>query len=275
GFDAAELGLAGLFAARAGAAVAAARHCFEQSSITNVLIRELLPPAMTSVDGVELAARYLPAADGQRVGGDFYDLFPAGGETLLVLGDVCGKGLRAAILAGKIRAVLKAIGPSTGDHLEVLCRLNDLLLPEDDPFGFVTLVLASAVSLGDGLLRLRVTGAGHPQPLVVRRDGRVDRVPTSGTLIGVLPEITAETVIVDLAPGDVCLLHTDGVVEARGGPSGSEFLGDDRLISELAGCAGLPPEAMAERVQRLAFGWIGDGGHDDMAFVTIAPGPAC
>ncbi|GAA2458411.1 PP2C family protein-serine/threonine phosphatase [Streptomyces glaucus] len=266
--------LARLFAARAGAALSAARLYTEQVSVTATLMRELLPPALERIHGVEYAGGYRPARDNERVGGDFYDVHPGpdpSRETLVVLGDVAGKGLDAAVLTGKIRATLHALVPLAADHGRVLDLLNGALLTSHHA-RFATLVLAS-VHRRAGRVRLRLTSAGHLPPLIVRRGGAVEEVPTRGTLVGALPRITAHTVETRLAPGETCLLYTDGVTEARGGPFGDEFFGEQRLRRALSECAGLPAEAVVERVQMLAAQWLGGGRHDDIATVAIsAPG---
>ncbi|GAA3234576.1 PP2C family protein-serine/threonine phosphatase [Actinocorallia longicatena] len=263
------------FAALAGTALAAARRHAEQMSITEVLIQDLLPPRTRDLDGVVMAARYQTAGGGLRVGGDFYDVYPAaepGGESMIVLGDVCGRGLKAAVLTGKLRTALGILQPVTTDHRELLDRLNTMVLLGGDPNTFVTLVLASVRHLGPRV-QMRLTSAGHPAPLIVRGDGRVEEVPTAGTLIGALDDIDAVTASVELAKGETCLLHTDGVTEARGGPLGNEFFGDERLREELSRCGGMPPDALVERVHMLASEWIGDGFGDDMAVVAMGPRP--
>ncbi|GGW60555.1 hypothetical protein GCM10010503_42370 [Streptomyces lucensis JCM 4490] len=270
GFSEGEEIFARLFAARAGAALSAARLYTEQAAITATLMRELLPPVLRRTHGVEYAAGYRPAKDNERVGGDFYDFHPAAEptqETLVVLGDVAGKGLEAAVLTGKIRNTLHALLPLAADHQEVLDLLNGALLSSHHT-RFATLVLAS-VSRRAGRVRLRLTSAGHLPPLVVRSGGEVEQVPTHGTLIGALPVVTARTVETTLAPGDTCLLYTDGITEARGGPLGDEFFGEPRLRRALAECAGLPAEAVVERVQMLASQWVGAGHHDDMATLAV------
>ncbi|GAA2267119.1 PP2C family protein-serine/threonine phosphatase [Nonomuraea roseoviolacea subsp. roseoviolacea] len=269
-FSEGEEVFARLFAARAGAAMSAARLYAEQAAITETLMRELLPPEARGLDGVELSARYRPAGATELVGGDFYDLHPAaepGGESLLVLGDVCGKGLEAAVFTGRIRTTLHALLPVAGDHGRLLGLLNDVLL-RGDRRTFVTLVLAS-VRRGGPRVTVRLTSAGHPPPLVLRADGRVEEVPTRGTLIGMLETVTATTVTVELEPGDTCLIYTDGVTEARGGPLGDELFGEQRLREELEQCAGMPPEALTERVQMLAAQWTGGGDQDDVAVIAI------
>ncbi|WP_109783320.1 PP2C family protein-serine/threonine phosphatase [Streptomyces sp. CG 926] len=270
-FTEAEEVFARLFAARAGAAMSAARLYAEQASITDTLMRELLPPVLHQVAGVEYAGGYRPAKDHERVGGDFYDVHPAtadGDASLVVFGDVCGKGLEAAVMTGKIRNTLHALLPLADDHQRMLSLLNSALLNSEST-RFATMVLASAARDGNNV-RLRLTSAGHPAPLLLRADGRIEPAPTKGTLVGVLPDISTETVSVTLAPGDACVLYTDGISEARGGPLGDVMFGEDRLQRALAECAAIPAEAVVEHVQMIAAQWVGGGRHDDMAIVVIS-----
>ncbi|AZM92739.1 MULTISPECIES: PP2C family protein-serine/threonine phosphatase [Streptomyces] len=260
-----------LFAARAGAAMSAARLYAEQASITDTLMRELLPPSLHQVSGVEYAGGYRPSRDHERVGGDFYDVHPAadeGASSLVVLGDVCGKGLEAAVMTGKIRSTLHALLPMADDHHRMLSLLNTSLLNSENA-RFVTMVLASAARDGNAV-RLRLTSAGHPAPLILRSDGRVEEADTKGTLVGALPQITTETARVTLAPGDTCVLYTDGISEARGGPMGGAMFGEERLRRALSKCAAMPAEAVVEHVQMLTSQWVGTGRHDDMAVVVIS-----
>ncbi|MGW0875450.1 PP2C family protein-serine/threonine phosphatase [Streptomyces sp. NPDC002740] len=259
-----------LFAARAGAALSAARLYAEQASITATLLRELLPPRLERVHGVEYAGAYRASQDHERVGGDFYDVHPGADpteETFVILGDVAGKGLEAAVLTGKIRSVLHALLPLSGDHQQVLSLLNGALLNSHHT-RFATLVLAS-VRRHSEQVRLRLTSAGHLPPLIVRDDGRVEEAATSGTLVGALPDVQVRSVDVVLAPGETCLLYTDGITEARGGPLGDQLYGEARLQEALRECARMPAEAVVERVQMLAAQWLDSDRHDDMATLAI------
>ncbi|MFD8061498.1 PP2C family protein-serine/threonine phosphatase [Streptomyces cyaneofuscatus] len=270
GFSDTEEAFARLFAARAGAALSAARLYAEQHSITRTLMRDLLPPRLHRVHGVEFAGGYRPSSTHERVGGDFYDVHPgptASDPSLVVLGDVCGKGLDAAVLTGKIRNTLQALMPMADDHERVLQLLNGALLNADNT-RFATLVLASVLRT-ENQVRLRLTSAGHPAPLVVRGDGRVEEVPTRGSLVGALDQVSARTVETSLLPGDTCLLYTDGITEARGGPLGGELFGEERLKRALAECGGMPGDAVVEHIRMLTEQWLGDGGHDDVAVVAI------
>ncbi|MEW2354035.1 PP2C family protein-serine/threonine phosphatase [Spirillospora sp. NPDC029432] len=269
GFSESEETVVRLFARQAGAAMAAARLYGEQASITETLMRDLLPPPAQHLPGIELAARYRPSEDAERVGGDFYDVYPAesGGESLVVLGDVAGKGLEAAVLTGKIRTTLRALLPLAGDHRRVLELVNAALL-HDGGTRFATLVLAS-VRREERRVRVRLTSAGHAPPLIVRGDGPIEEAPTGGSLIGVLDEIVSTTAEVTLWPGDTCLMYTDGITEAFGGPLGDEMFGEERLYAGLAGCGGMLPEALVERVHMLAAEWVRGNRHDDMAIIAI------
>lgn len=266
-----EEAFARLFAARSGAAMSAARLYAEQHAITEILMRELLPPALHRISGVDFAGGYRPSADHERIGGDFYDVHPAtveGEPSLVALGDVCGKGLEAAVLTGKIRNTLHALLPLADDHQRMLGLLNTALLNSHNT-RFATLVLASAIRRGDSV-DLKLTSAGHPHPLIVREDGTVTDADTRGTLVGAMPEVFAHSASVTLAPGEACVLYTDGITEARGGPMGEAMFGEARLKRALAGCAGMPAEGIVEHVQMLAAQWLGNRRHDDMAVVVIS-----
>ncbi|HEV2638198.1 MAG TPA: PP2C family protein-serine/threonine phosphatase [Actinocrinis sp.] len=259
-----------LFAARAGAALGAARLFQEQASVARTLVQELLPPRLGRMDGVEFAAAYRPSRDDHRIGGDFYDFHPANDldpRALIVLGDVCGKGIEAAVLTGKIRTSLHTLRTVQSDHVAVLGLLNSALLSSAHT-RFATMVLASVRAEG-GQVELTLTCAGHPAPMIVRADGTVHPAPAHGTLIGALADVRFTSCSVTLAPGEACLLYSDGITEVRGGPLGTEMFGVERLTATLAECAGLPAEAIVERVQMLAIEWAGRAPHDDMALVAI------
>lgn len=272
-FTESEEAFARLFAARAGAGLSAARIYTEQTHITSVLMQELLPPTLGRTQGIDFSGRYRPSAASERVGGDFYDVYAADsvdgedGEVFAVLGDVCGKGLEAAVLTGKIRNTVHALLPFASDHARVLALLNSALLTSHHT-RFATMVFATAVRR-QGRVRLRLTSGGHPPPLILRADGRVEEARTRGTLVGVLPEMTVDTATVFLEPGETCLMYSDGITEAYGGPLGDRMFGDERLRSVLAECAGLPAEAVTEHVHMVASQWVGDGPHDDMALLAI------
>ncbi|MEV5978911.1 SpoIIE family protein phosphatase [Streptomyces sp. NPDC052114] len=269
-FSPAEETFAQLFAARAGAALSVARSHARQAYSTEVLMRDLLPPPLGRVHGISFSGRYRASVPGERVGGDFYDLYPADtpdAETVAVLGDVCGKGLEAAVTAGRIRHALRALVPFAADHTRLLTLLNTALLSSGQT-PFVTLVLVTAVRRG-ARVRLRISSAGHPAPLIVRTTGQVEEAQTGGTLIGAFADLEFRTAEVVLQPGETCVLYSDGITEARGGPLGDVMFSEERLRALLSQCAGIAAEAVTERVQMIIAQWVGKGLHDDMAVLAI------
>ncbi len=262
-----------IFAARAGAAISAAALYREQVDTAAILQADLLPPELPRTDGMELAGAYQPAQDAVRVGGDFYDVFPPAGpagETVIVLGDVCGKGAGAAVLTGKVRQTLRALRLVERRPEAMLDVLNQALLqPGRRAHRFVTLVVGTVCRIESGRLRLDLASGGHPAPLVLRADGAVEEVPTRGTLIGAVPRTVVQPATVELAPGELCLLFSDGLTEARGGATGQELYGEHRLRAALASCRGMPADAVVERMRQLVSDWVRGGTNDDIAMLAV------
>lgn len=185
----------------------------------------LLPPALPSIPGLDVAAVYRPAGDGSQVGGDFYDVFQVGPDDwVFVLGDVCGKGVRAAVVTALVRHTLRAVTVMEADPALVLHTLNAVML-ESDEDRFCTVILIRLKRDADGW-HVAMAAGGHAPPLLVR--GRhVAPVPFEpGSLMGVFDDATFTSSTFRLNPGETLLLHTDGSTEGR---RGSEFFGDDRL----------------------------------------------
>ncbi|MBU2671007.1 serine/threonine-protein phosphatase [Actinoplanes bogorensis] len=264
--------LARIFAARAGAAISAAGLYREQVDTTAVLQADLLPPDLIQPDGFELIGSYQAAREALRIGGDFYDVFgptDSSDDTVIALGDVCGKGPEAAVLTGKVRQTLRALRLVDAAPDEMLHVLNKALLESGRQHRFVTMVVGSVSRVEHGRVRLTLATGGHPPPLVLRGDGRVEEVPTSGTLIGAVPRTVVNPAQVELAPGELCLLYSDGLTEARGGPTGDEQFGEARLRDALAECQGLPGVATVERVRQLVSDWVHGGTRDDIAMLAV------
>ncbi|MGC4893069.1 SpoIIE family protein phosphatase [Micromonospora sp. DT31] len=273
GFDEREIGLAQEFAGRVGAAVAAADLYGEQAHLARVLQNSLLPPRLPQLPGMTLAGGYRAAGDSLRIGGDFYDLFSTPHGGLFALGDVCGKGVGAAVLTGRVRQSLQTLRLVEPRPRELLELLNRALLDAPDAARraqFTTLLLGALRREPDGGLRVRVAGGGHPAPLVVRAGGGIETVRVGGMPVGALPGARFVDTEVRLAPGDLLLAYTDGVTQARGGPTEPAMFGDTRLRRALASGAGLPPDALVERVLRLVDEWLGGQPHDDVAMLAVA-----
>jgi serine phosphatase RsbU (regulator of sigma subunit) len=254
-------------ARRAALALDSARLYAERDHIARTLQQSLLPRELPRIPGVELAARYLAAGDGNEVGGDFYDCFATGsGDWALVIGDVCGKGAEAAAVTALARYTLRAASHHTRRPRAVLTELNEALLRDRLDYRFCTVLYASLTPRDDHV-SVCVAAAGHPLPIVVRASGDVEMVGSPGSLLGIVevPELTEERV--ELEPGDALVLYTDGVTEA------DRSAGPERLTAFLATRAGDDAAALAEAVERDALDAHGGPARDDVAVVVVRADP--
>lgn len=238
-----------------------------RSQVARALQQTLLPPALPEIPGVDLGARYRVAEAGIEIGGDFYDVFESDGQWLVVIGDVCGKGPAAAAVTGLFRHTLRAVVPGESSPAAVLAATNDAILDQIDDTRFATATMV-ALRPGRGRADLTVACGGHPRPVLVRRDGPVERVDVTGTLLGVLPDPVLRDTDLSLGPGDALVLYTDGVTEARDGPV--QF-GENRLVEALEG-AGADSSAVAvvDRVFAAVDAFRdGDSPADDIAVLVV------
>ncbi|MFI7607768.1 SpoIIE family protein phosphatase [Micromonospora sp. NPDC049366] len=278
-YDEAEVELLRAFAARAGAALTTALLYRDQAEVADTLQTSLLPVEPAESAGVQWGTAYRPAQAGLRIGGDFYGShrLPDGGSVFF-LGDVSGKGVEAAVFTGQLRQCLQALHRVESQPGRLLGLLNDALLETTQAHGqgrFATLVLGVVRPHRDGGLTLTMAGGGHLPPLVLRATGEVETVPLRGMLIGVVPDPRIGEATVRLAPGETCVLYSDGVTEARGGRRGDEQFGPERLVDTLTDCHRMPAPALAERVEQVTCDWLGRGDHDDIAVLALrASGPA-
>lgn len=239
----------------------------ERDEVARTLQRSLLPTELPEIPGMELAARYVAAGEGNEVGGDFYDCFPTrDGEWALVIGDVCGKGAEAAVITALARYTLRASAILHSDHPAlVLSELNDAILRQSTDQRFCT-VLYVSLSPSDGGVTACVATGGHPLPLVLRDDGRVETAGRPGTLLGILPDPEISSQAIDLRPGDALILYTDGVTEAS--PIDDAF-GPEHFASFVAGCAGEDADAIARRIEEATLEIQGGTPRDDVAVVVL------
>ncbi|WP_326660825.1 SpoIIE family protein phosphatase [Streptomyces canus] len=173
----------------------------------------LLPHSLPSLPGIEAAARYLPATQGMDIGGDFYDLVPVGGLAAAVIGDVQGHNVTAAGLMGQIRTAVRAYTTVGQTPAEVMRSTNRLLID----LGAELFASCLYLRLDPRRGRAVMARAGHPPPLLRRPDGRVRVLDLAGgPLLGIDGSAVYPTTEVDLAPGSVLALYTDGLIESPG-----------------------------------------------------------
>ena len=176
------------------------------------LQRSLVPSALPVVPGAEMAGRYVPGSG--AVGGDWYDVFTLpSGELCVVIGDVAGSGLAAAVIMGRMRSALRAYALETRDPAEVLARLDRKML-HFEPNAMATVLYAV---IDPALDRMHVASAGHFPPVLAApgQAAELADVP-AGMLIGILPEAQRPVSTVKIPPGALLCFFTDGLVERPG-----------------------------------------------------------
>jgi serine phosphatase RsbU (regulator of sigma subunit) len=238
----------------------------EQARIAGALQRSLLPPPLPRWPGVTLAAGYEPAELGTEVCGDFYDAFHAhDGALVVVIGDVTGHGVEAAGLTGMARHTLRALARDL-PPAESLRRLNEVLVESVRAPGEDRLLTAAILRLTrrDDGVDAHVALAGHCLPVLVR-GGEAEHVGEPGMLLGAFPDSIVGEQVVHLGHGDVLLMHTDGVIEAR--RNGMEF-GEERLLRLLSALDDPGPDDVVERVLG-TIRWFRTTAPDDVAVVAL------
>ncbi len=243
-----DLALAEDLAVRAALALDNARLYETQSALARTLQAGLLPERLPSVPGAEVAARFAPAGDGSVIGGDFYDVLPRPGGFDLVIGDVTGKGARAAGLTALVRHTLRTAARYEATPSAVLEVVNRALLAERVGCGRYCTAALCRVEL-DGRARATLCCAAHPQPMVLRRDGVVEPVGDRGSVLGWVPDPRLVDVPFELGDGDALVLYTDGVTEAR---TDGDAYGEVALGDLLRTAAGADADAIARRVEQAA-----------------------
>jgi phosphoserine phosphatase RsbU/P len=204
------------------------------------------------------------AFEQDALGGDFYDVHGTDDDWTVVVGDVCGKGVEAAVLTGTVRQAVRTACLVDRDPSRVLELANRVLLTGSDET-FVTAICARGRRVGDGL-HLDVASAGHPEPLVVRQDGSVEQVAVAGTVLGLLDQTRYTAIGVDLAPGETCVFYTDGVPEA---PGHRARFGDDRMQQLLEATGACAVQAQVEGVAMALSAHLSDRPHDDIAILAV------
>jgi PAS domain S-box-containing protein len=262
-----DVAVAEELARRAGLVVDNARLYTERSRIAHTLQAELLPARLPAIPGVSVAVRYRAAGELNEVGGDFYDVFErSDGDWALVIGDVSGKGAEAAAVTALARHTVRTASLQPASPAQLLETLNAALLAQRAGNEFCTVCVARLARGDAGRATLRLALGGHPPAFVLRADGRVEAHGEPGTLIGVFPDPRLTETDVELGPGDVVLLYTDGVTEA--GPVGHE-IGEDGLAVLLGELAGYDPEAIVAAVEHAAVAAQDGKPRDDIALVAL------
>jgi PAS domain-containing protein len=264
GFSPREIALIESIAASAALAIENARLYQTERHIADTLQRALLS-LPDRVEGLAFAHAYRSASEAAFVGGDFYDLFEIERDLVGVLiGDVAGKGLDAAVLTQLLKNTVRAHALEKGGSPATILRLtNDIFFQVTSPDMFAT-AFFGVLDRSTG--RLVYTNAGHTDAIIMRANGELVELPADSPLLGAFARRTFIQSEVDLKSNDLLLLYTDGVTEAR---SGSLLYGEERLMRNLARAGSRSPvslvRAVVDDVLRFTAGRLSD----DLAILVV------
>jgi phosphoserine phosphatase RsbU/P len=212
----------------------------QQLEMASAIQQQLLPRGVPTIHGLEIAARYRPAA---QVGGDLYDFIVRDGRLYTVAADVSGHGVASAIFMSNARSAVRTLLDVTTTDIPLLAEgLNTRMVDDSGDSGmFVSAVIASY----DPCSRcLGIVNCGHPEPVVVRHSNRVETIKASSAPIGLMQPLGAALSEVQLEPGDTVCFYTDGVIEATN--AGQEMFGQPRLEWTLRSAAGRALDDVAD-----------------------------
>jgi serine phosphatase RsbU (regulator of sigma subunit) len=234
--------------------------------IAGALQESLLPPGLPEIPGIDLAARFRPAGQGYRVGGDFYDAFESeGGRWVVVLGDVSGKGPSAAAVTGLARHTVRTAALHDDSPSHVLGVLNGALQDRLVPREICTVAYAR-LEAGEGGFALTFSSGGHPPPLLLRSDGTLLEIQTHGLLLGANRDLQLPESSWTLEPGDCLVLYTDGLTEAY---APADTASRAHLQSLLRSHASASSEEIAEDIFRAMLAGHSTEPRDDIALVVL------
>jgi PAS domain S-box-containing protein len=262
-FGEADLELAEDLARRAALAIDNSMLFRREHEAAVILQRSLLPESLPDIEGLEFAARYEPAAPGPEVGGDWYEVVErSDGLVGVMIGDVAGRGIRAASIMGRVRPALRGFVTDGHGPAEAIARLDALIKESDRPE--LTTVFHMLYDPTDRTAEY--VRAGHPPALVRLPDGRVEELRGEGSPpAGVLKDVEFAVQHAEIPPGSLLLLYTDGLIERRGDDLNASL---ERLKRTLASA---PVEAQA-CLDHLASEYGADEVPDDVAMLAMVVG---
>jgi len=224
--------------------------------------RALLPASMPVMAGCQVAARWTPAAG---IGGDCYDVLRFSDTRLAVsIADVVGKGLPAALLMSNLQAAVRAFATASAEPHDVCSAVNRLLCRNIASGKFVTFCYV-VVDLAAGVITY--ANAGHNPPLVIRADGRLDHLGTTGLVLGVSSDWTYTTGRMDFADGDRLICFTDGLSEARN--AADEEFGEDQLAALATDTPRGSADHLAAVLTEAVRTWTGAQAQDDATLIVV------
>jgi serine phosphatase RsbU (regulator of sigma subunit) len=266
-FEMADLGLVEELGEQLALAIKIDRMVRRRTEINDALRASLLPSALPAIPGVEVATVHT-AADSPELGGDFYDVYRTAAGWGVSIGDVGGRGEGVAAAGAAARHAIRVIAHSTPDPEAVLASANDIISADEFGGRFVTACTAH-LRWEEHALSVTLACAGHPRPVLLRRDGGVQQLRGGGLPLGIFAEAELSVETCQLSRGDTLVFFTDGLVDARGPELG--YFGD-RLTAEVAALAGRPATQVIGQLRDMALGFCGGQCRDDITILGLRAG---
>lgn len=236
-----------------------------EHDVSRTLQESLIPRVTMTAEGVTVEHVYNPAGEAALVGGDFFDVFEPSPHCLAVnIGDVAGKGVRAAIHTGMVKHTLRAYAFQHHEPSEVMTMLNATVARELSEDSFITLFYG-VMDLEER--ELTFVSAGHEPPVWMLPDGRVTELSRPQPPLGIFPETVYDQARVEVDTGHRILLYTDGLIEARGDGS---FYGPERLLEFCSAQRDATPRRFLRRLMSSVQEFTSGKPHDDIAAMLLA-----
>jgi GAF domain-containing protein len=258
-----DMGLLHTFASQAALAIDTAKLYGKEHLVATVLQASILPKTLPVFPEIESSSVYLPAGIEADIGGDYYDLFRApDGRIFMVMGDVCGKGVVAATKTSMIKYTVRGLVTAGLGPADVISEVNKTVAQSGDTSDIVTLWVG-ALDAGEGTLEY--ANGGHPAALLRRaKDSSIVRFPPTGALLGAMAGAHYDLEKVSVEPGDLIVLYTDGVTEAR---RGNTFFGEGRVQRALR--QGSDAGDVTQRLLSLLDRFVPGAIRDDAAVLAV------
>jgi len=233
-------------------------------TLARTLQRTLSPPSLPQIAGLDVAVHYEPFAT-EEVGGDFYDHFPLAPErSAFFLGDVCGKGPTAAAVTSLARYTIRTAAMLKEGPQAILASLNAALLMEGGDVLRMCTAAYGEIDTAAVPTTVTLAVAGHPAPVIVRADGRVEVTAAHGTILGAVRDPAFETYAVTLGCDDAIVVYSDGILDTT---IDGIRVDEQHIAALLSGTAHTSAQALVDRLRNVLPAM--DGLRDDVAIMAL------
>jgi sigma-B regulation protein RsbU (phosphoserine phosphatase) len=239
------------------------RRLDEELRIAREVQLSLLPTSAPKLDGLDIAGINIPS---RNIGGDYYDFIPiVSGHLGIVIADVAGKGVPASLIMASFRAFLRAEIRNNYSIHTIFAKVNNLLSEILQPHQFVT-AFYGVLDLEQR--RFTFSNAGHNPPMLLRPDGKWRRLTSGGVVLGIFEGASYDQGVIDLMPGDLFVLYTDGLIEAEN--KAGQMFGDKRLERLVRANMHLPADELCETIYQEMRRFTKESRLDDDTTIVIA-----